>query len=98
MKTVRPHSQEANALTVDDVLPGRCFEANKRRNYATMDGTFYDDRQVAWVSSDRTRVQYDSPMARPGRRLPVMNMEKFLKWAGKDVSALMPRGKWREVK
>jgi len=72
-------------LTAADIKPGRCFEAKRPKKYSTLDGTFYDDRQVSWVSSDLSRIQYDSPTVRNGRRFPTTDMEKFLKWVGRDV-------------
>ena len=92
---MKPSLSTPDQLTAADIKPGRCFEAKRPKKYATMDGTFYDDRQVSWVASDLSRVQYDSPTVRNGRKFPVTDMEKFLKWVGRDVSALMPKGEWR---
>jgi hypothetical protein len=79
------------ALTADDIKPGRCYEAKK-----PMTVGFYrelNDRQVKWV--DPLRVQYDSPTVRDGQGYPIISMEKFLKWAGRDVTELMPDCDWR---
>jgi len=77
-----------SVLTVKDIMPGRCFEAKRpaRIGYPS----FYNDRQVKWVNSTRTLVQYNSPTV-----TAIVIMEKFLKWAGRDVTALMPKGEWR---
>ena len=82
-----------SALTVKDILPGRCYEAKRpaRIGYPPL----YNDRQVKWVSSLRTEVQYDSPTVADGRHYPKVSMEKFLKWAGRNVTAIMPKGEWR---
>lgn len=79
-------------LTVTDIWPGRTYEAKRPAGVEWM----YNDRQVKWVSCARDQVQYDSPSVAMGRRLPTVSMEKFLKWTGRDVTAIMPKGEWRE--
>lgn len=84
-------------FTAVDIMPRRVYEA-KRPAAASGFPPLYNDRQVQWVSSDRTLVQYDSPTIRDGRRYPTTTMEKFLKWAGQDVTNIMPDGEWRSWK
>src|SRR6266849_4756633 len=72
------------AFTADDIKPGRCYEAKR----PVVVGYYRElnDRQVKWVNSFRTQVQYDSPTVSDGRSYPIISMEKFLKWAGRDVT------------
>lgn len=39
-------------------------------------------------------VQYDSPTVRHGKNYPKITATKFIKWAGKDVTNIMPKGEW----
>jgi len=85
---------KTTGLTIADILPGRCFEA-KRPSKIGFE-RLLNDRQVTWVNSTRTEVQYDSITVKNGRRLPIVSMDTFLKWAKRDVSELMPKGDWRK--
>ncbi len=38
------------------------------------------------MNEDKTKVQYDSPTIGNGRHYPTTTMEKFLKWAGKEIT------------
>lgn len=89
----RSCAARGSALALKDIMPGRCYEAKRpaRIGYPPR----YNDRQVKWVSSRLTEVQYDSPTVAVGRRYPIVSMAKFLKWAGRDVTAIMPKGEWR---
>jgi len=41
-------------------------------------------------------VQYDSPTVKLGKKRPIIPAEKFLKWADKDITDLMPANlDWR---
>ena len=82
----------SESLKVEHILPGRCYEAKKPEKHHS---GFWNDRQVRWVNSDRTKVQYDGPTVANGRHFPTIEMDKFLKWVGRDVTALMPDGEWR---
>lgn len=42
-------------------------------------------------------VQYDSPSVKHGKNYPKISLTKFLKWAGKEVTDLMPKGEWRKA-
>jgi hypothetical protein len=82
-------------LTAEKILPGRCYEA--KRPAVNVEG-FYNDRYVTWVNSDRTKVQYDSPNVAAGRHnFPTIEMDKFLAWAKREITALMPKDEcsWR---
>jgi hypothetical protein len=77
------------ALKASDIQPGKCFRA-KRPKVVFPD--LIDDRQIAWASGDLSLVQYDSPTVGIGRQLPIVGMDRFLKWAGKEV--VLPNGEW----
>jgi hypothetical protein len=48
-------------------------------------------RKILWLG--QTSVQYDSPaIGEPFRKIPI---EKFLSWAGEDITEQMPDGEWR---
>lgn len=49
------------------------------------DGGF-NDRHVLYVSRDGNRVQYDSPTIGQNRHYPTIELEKFLKWVGKEIT------------
>lgn len=82
-------------MNANDILPGRCYEAKKPLPIG-FPSQLFNDRQVRWVNSFRTEVQYDSPTVADGRRLPVVSMARFLKWAGRDVTSIMPKSAWRK--
>ena len=82
-------------LTASEIKVGRTYSAKRQR----IDGLFEPlicDRQVLWVDSFGITVQYDSPSVKNGKNYPKVSMEKFLKWADKDITDQMPKGEWRK--
>ena len=79
-------------MTHDDIIVGHTYEAKKPQRVGWM--RFLNDRQVVFCGNGI--VQYDSPSVGLGRHYPKTTMEKFLKWAGKDVTNQMPKGDWRK--
>lgn len=85
-----------------EIKTGRIYRAKNPRcrllNILSSD-FYYDDRQVLHVSRFG-EVQYDSPFIKLGHPYRKTTMEKFVKWAGKDVTDTTPTGEWnkREVK
>jgi hypothetical protein len=77
-----------------NIQPGKCYEAKKPVPYGFYE--WMNDRMVLWISSDRREVQYDAPGIKVGRHYPTTTMTAFLKWAGRDVTALMPEHGWRK--
>jgi len=80
-------------ITDKDLIIGHCYSAKKPK----LIGFFprlYNDRQIVWLGIDQ--VQYDSPTVKMGRKLPIVTIEKFLKWADKDITDTIPKGAWRE--
>jgi hypothetical protein len=82
------------ALRPQDIQVGRCYEAKRPRRVGLF-SSVWNDRAVLWVSPFGTQVQYDSPTVSLGRHYPRVSMEQFLKWAGRDVTPLMPETDWR---
>ena len=39
-------------------------------------------------------IQYDSPSVKDGKNYPSIPASKFIKWAEKNVTEIMPEGKW----
>jgi hypothetical protein len=62
---------------------GKCYRSKKP--VKCLDGGF-NDRRVLWVSHDGSKVQYDSPTIGQNRHYPTIVLEKFLKWAGKEIT------------
>lgn len=56
------------------------------------------DRQILYISPFEETIQYDSPKVGFGSRYPVISVEKFLKWAAKDITDDLPPAEWEEYK
>lgn len=85
-------------MTEKEVVVGRTYCGKKPRKIQRgLFDVYFDDRQVRYVSRDRTLVQYDSPSVSLGRKYPMITMERFLAWADRDVTDLSPRDEWRKV-
>lgn len=84
-------------MTADDIKANHVYEAKRPARSGSIFAEVFNDRQVLWINQSRTEVQYDSPTLRAGRHYPHVSMEKFLKWAGRDVTDEMPPGgdDWR---
>lgn len=39
-------------------------------------------------------IQYDSPSVKDGKNYPTIPASKFIKWAAKNVTEIMPKGEW----
>jgi len=78
-------------LKPEDIKVGHCYEAKKPAPVGLYG--LINDRQIIYIGSQS--VQYDSPSVRNGGHYPSISMEKFLKWAGRDVTELMPKDDWR---
>lgn len=78
---------------MSSVVPviGRVYRAKRPRPIGFLE-PLYDDRVVVWLGIDQ--VQYDSPSVKAGRRLPVIALERFIKWADRDVTDELPPGEW----
>lgn len=83
-------------FTVDDLKSGHVYEAKHPRKCGGLFDPLWNDRQIRWV--DSKEVCYDSPTVKPGADYPIVPIEKFLKWAGRDITNEMPKGEWRSAK
>ena len=72
-----------------EIESGHVYRAKKPKPIGMFDPVF-DDRQTLYVTG--SRVQYDSPTVRDGRKYPTIDREKFEKWAGEDVTEGYPDG------
>jgi hypothetical protein len=72
------------SLTADDIEIGAWYRA--KRPCPAFGAREFNDRRVVYVSLFRTEVHFDGPAFMPGRALPVVRMESFLKWAGAKIS------------
>ena len=41
-------------------------------------------------------IQYDSPSVKDGKNYPAISASKFIKWAEKNITEIMPKGEWRK--
>ena len=93
------------SLTAEQLVVGHVYEAKRPRatGFVTM---YFDDRQILYIGRHGFRrngeeveplivVQYDSPSVKMGRKFPKVPLEKFLKWAGRDVTEQCLPGEWR---
>lgn len=67
-------------LTKNDLIRGHIYRGKRFREFLGSN----NDRILVWVGGDE--VQYDSDTVKDGRRYPRVPVEKFLKWADKDVT------------
>jgi hypothetical protein len=70
-------------MKAEDIKQGQFYRAKKPVKVS--DGG-YNDRAILWVSTDFSKIQYDSPTIGQGRHYPTIPMEKFLSWAGKEIT------------
>ncbi len=73
-----------------EIISGHVYRA-KRPKPAGFPEAF-NDRMVVYVSE--LRVQYDSSTVRNGRKYPMVDRDKFEKWAAKDITEGYPEGDW----
>lgn len=69
-------------LTKDDLVVGKWYRAKRHLESAFSN----NDRQIVYLSSDKTQVQYDGDTVKMGQRRPVVDVEKFLKWAERVIT------------
>ena len=78
-------------LARTDLKVGHTYAAKKP---ARVRG-YINDRQLLHVGM--FEVQYDGPAVANGRRYPRIDIDKFLAWAGADVTDQMPPDEWRQA-
>lgn len=55
---------------------------------------FFNDRQIVHLGA--FSVQYDGITVKRGQKYPVMDITKFVKWMGSDVTDQTPKGDWNK--
>ena len=80
-------------LTREDLKVGRVYCAKRPRPIMLGFDRLYNDRQIRWMGA--FEMQYDGPTVKNGSRYPRITIEKFLKWADRDVTDECPPGDWR---
>lgn len=78
-----------------EIKVGRTYRCKRKKVFGIFDPV-YDDREVLWISADESRVQYNSPSIKFGRRFPTVAMEQFKKWAFNDVTDRLIGDSWEE--
>lgn len=77
-------------LTAQDLQVGQIYRAKKPRR----SNCVVNDRQIIWMDSFRTQIQYDGPAVSRGSPYPRMHMAKFLEWVSHNVTEETPPGEW----
>lgn len=76
-----------------DLVVGHIYRAKKPKCVRLFrEGDFYDDRQILYIGT--TSLQFNSVTVISGRRYPMIDRERFEKWAGEDVTEGYPKGEW----
>lgn len=77
-------------MKIEDLKAGRVYRAKRPRVVHTLGGSYINDRQILSISPFEDTIQYDSPKVGFGSKYPVISVEKFLKWAAKDITDDLP--------
>lgn len=85
-------------MKIEDLKVGRVYRAKRPRVVHTLGGSYINDRQILYISPFEATIQYDSPKVGFGSRYPVISVEKFLKWADKDITDSLPPNEWEKYK
>lgn len=85
-------------MKIEDLKVGRVYRAKRPRVVHTLGGSYINDRQILSISPFEDTIQYDSPKVGFGSKYPVISVEKFLKWAAKDITDDLPPAEWEEYK
>ena len=70
-------------MSILKIEAGKYYRAKKPTK--CIDGG-YNDRCVLYVSPDGSQIQYDSYTVGNSRHYPIITLEKFLKWVGKEIT------------
>ena len=77
-------------MKIEDLKAGRVYRAKRPRVVHTLGGSYINDRQILSISPFEDTIQYDSPKVGFGSKYSVISVEKFLKWAAKDITDDLP--------
>ena len=72
-------------LTKEDLKVGSTYRAKRYKEVMISFNRLgsNNDRIIVWMSD--TKVQYDSDTVKMGRRFPIVDIEKFLRWAKEEI-------------
>lgn len=73
---------------------GRTYRAKKPGKAGDWRDPMINDRTIKWIGCEE--VQYDGPSVAFGRHYPRVSIEKFLKWAERDVTDVLPEGDYEK--
>ncbi|KGC03547.1 hypothetical protein DM81_3450 [Burkholderia multivorans] len=79
-----------------DFKRGQVWRAKRPKAAGPFFARLINDRQIVWVDSLGTTIQYDSPTVAPGRHYPKVSREAFEKWAGREVTDELPDCDWQK--
>lgn len=85
-------------MKIEDLKVGRVYRAKRPRVVHTLGGSYINDRQILYISPFKETIQYDSPKVGFGSKYPVISVEKFLKWAAKDITDSLPPNEWENIR
>lgn len=91
-------TRKEGKMKIEDLKVGRVYRAKRPRVVHTLGGSYINDRQILSISPFEDTIQYDSPKVGFGSKYPVISVEKFLKWAAKDITDDLPPAEWEEYK
>lgn len=86
----RLEREKREKMKIEDLKVGRVYRAKRPRVVHTLGGSYINDRQILYISPFEETIQYDTPKVGFGSRYPVISVEKFLKWAAKDITDDLP--------
>ena len=72
-------------LESKDLVVGKTYRAKKPKK-SNLFSDDLNDRTILWKGT--TQVQFDGPEVKQGSKYPRLDIEKFLKWADKEVPSV----------
>ncbi|WP_438288801.1 hypothetical protein [Burkholderia pseudomallei] len=81
---------------MSDFRRGQVWRAKRPKASGEFFAPLINDRQIIWIDSLGTTIQYDSPSVAPGRHYPKVSREAFEKWAGREVTSELMPGYWQK--
>ena len=76
------------------IIVGHVYRAKKPAAVGMWVEPLVNDRVVLWLGT--YELQYDGPSVKRGGVYPRLSIEKFRKWAERDVTDELPKGEWAQ--
>ena len=67
-------------LTKEDLKEGSTYRAKR---YKEMEFGWNNNRTILWIGEGK--VQYDSDIVKDGQNYPMVDIDRFLRWAKEEV-------------